>query len=200
MTEERFVRVPMRVWNGLPGLAAAFGILAVIGGGGFALLEYFDRKASARAAQTLEMIDIWDTRGAQTAYLEISRALQEEIADLDASDAVPDERVPIVEGNIARRVLREVGDETYLTIVQFFTRLSLCVQSQLCSAQVAATFFGETLADFRHWFRREIADRQKLTRSHGRELDWLLCRFLEFEDDLLERVPGLSCPQITSGK
>lgn len=175
MTEKRFIGLPISVWDGLSGLAALIGVGALVIAGSFGVFEYFDRKSSARAAETLRMIEIWEVRGAQEAYLSLSSAITREIEGKDIPDTINAAELATLRDNVARRVLKIHGEEGYNLILQYFTRLSLCVQAQLCSAEVADTFFSDTILGFRSWFSGEIERRKKRSTSHGKELDWLIC-------------------------
>ena len=195
MSGERFAGISMRIWNGISGAAALIGLVALLGGGAFAVLEYFERQESARAAETLRMIEIWETRGAEAAYLMIAKALEDELSKAREIEKPADDRLEVFRENIARRALKQVGGEKYLALSQFFTRLSLCVQANLCSDQVARTFFNQTLRDFRYWFRGEIDRRRKTTLAHAREVDWLLCKFAEEDSKIIDPTAGLICPK-----
>lgn len=183
----------MRIWDGISGAAALIGLLALFSGGAFAVFEYFERKESARAAETLQMIEVWETRGAEKAFLQIAKALEEEVTAANETQQPQEDRLATVRDNIARRALREAGPDSYVTVSQFFTRLSLCVQAELCSDTVAMTFFSQTLSDFRYWFTEEIGRRRKTTSTHARELDWLLCRFLEMDPAITRENGDVGC-------
>ena len=177
MTEKRFIGLPISVWDGVSGLAGLIGVGALIIAGSFGAFEYFDRKKSARAAETLRMIEIWEVRGAQEAYLGLSEAIEREIVDTTISPDLDAGELVILRDNVARRVLHTRGQADYNLVSQYFTRLSLCIQAQLCSAEVADTFFADTVLGFRSWFAGEIVRRKKFMPSHGDELDWLICHF-----------------------
>lgn len=195
MSKEHFLGVPMRIWDGISGAAALIGLLALFGGGAFAVFEYVERKEAARAAETLRMIEVWETRGAEKAYLEIAGALEEEVKGVSDTKQPPGDRLATIRDNIARRALKAAGEDAYITVSQFFTRLSLCIQAELCSDTVAMTFFSQTLSDFRYWFADEINRRRKVTSTHGRELDWLLCRFLDMDPGITREHDEIGCAE-----
>ncbi len=176
MTEGRFLGASMNIWSGISGLAALIGVIALLAGGAFGVFEYLDRKASARAAETLRMIEIWETRGAHDAYLSLSRALEDGLRATPASERRDASRADTLRDNLARRAIR-AHPGSYDSVVAYFTRMSLCIEARLCSAPVAATFFDATLADFRTWFSGEISRRRDLTPSHAVELDRLSALF-----------------------
>ncbi|MCT4559236.1 MAG: hypothetical protein N4A61_14395 [Pelagimonas sp.] len=175
MSDDRFLWVKMVIWNGLGGLSAVVGLVGLLVAGAFGIVEYRDRKATARASETLNMIEIWELRGAQQAYHSISTALEPLVVAQAPRIATHPDRARTIKRNIARRALQDAEAGAYDVVVQFFTRLSLCVRTDICSADVAKVFFGDTLVDFRDWFDDEIEKRRKIDRRHANELDWLIC-------------------------
>lgn len=194
MSGGKFLWVPMRVWEGISGAAALFGAVAVIVGGLFALFEYWDRQNAARAAQTLQMIEVWETRGAEDAYLALAKILEAQVKGVHPTEVQNDERKKMVRDKIAQTALASVGGaDSYLAVTQFFTRLSLCIQADLCSEDVAATFFSQTLSGFRSWFGQEIEARRETTPNHAMEMDRLLCRFAEADPSIAASIPEVPC-------
>lgn len=155
------------------------GVIALMAGGAFGAYEYLDRKETERAAETLRMIEVWETRAVEESYLRLSRGIEALLADTPAEQRQIRERIDTLRDNIVRRVMSnsEAGD--YDKVVLFFTRLSLCIEADLCSGPVAKIFFADTVADFRAWFADEIERRRVLTPDHARELDRLHQRFQE---------------------
>lgn len=156
----------------MTGLASLAGVIAVVVGGIFGAYEYADRKEMQRAAETLRMIEIWETRGAQEAYLALSSSLEAKLRELPQSQTQDLARADILRDNLARRALRE-HPGAYDQVVYFFTRLSLCIEAALCSEPVARTFFSDSLDGFLSWFESEITRRRVLSKSHAEELDVL---------------------------
>lgn len=174
---ERFCGVPMRVWAGVEALAAAIGVLALLIGGSFAVLEYLDRQRAARAAETLDMIEIWETRGAQDAYLVLSAALAKRLEALSDEELDP-ARTAVLQSNLARRVFAETGLEPYEAVDRYFTRLALCIEAKLCDEAVARTFFDDTVRSFVQWFASErVRRREGFFPSHGLEVEALAKQF-----------------------
>lgn len=177
MTNNRFLKIPTWVWDGVSGLAGAIGISALLGGGVFAVLEYQDRRAASRAAETLNLIDIWEVRGAQQAFQDIAVVLENAVGQAGPEANMTDDEVERFRQNLVRRVMLDPGPEAYEKVVNYFTRLSLCIQADLCSEEIADVFFSETVKDFTEWFAPEINKRRRFDPQHARELDWLVCRF-----------------------
>lgn len=192
MNERRFLKIPISIWDGISGLAGLIGISAVLLGGIFATLEYRDRKASSRAAETLNLIDIWETRGAQSAFQGIAVVLESTLDGVELGNEMSDVELERLKENLVRRVMIDLGPEAYETVMSYFTRLSLCIQSDLCSEGVANVFFSETVTDFHGWFVSEIESRRRLNPRHARELDWLVCRFSSKSETSSRRI-GPSC-------
>jgi len=177
MKDRRFLKVSIPIWDGVAGQAGAFGIAALLVGGIFATLEYNDRKIALRAAETLDLIDVWEVRGSQQAFQDISAALRRALEEVGTEDAMTDTEIELFRQNLVRRAMLDPGPEAYDKVIGYFTRLSLCIQADLCSEDVANVFFSETVIDFREWFLPEIEARRRLNPGHARELDWVACRF-----------------------
>lgn len=178
MDEPRFAGCPVRVWDGLAGAAALLTLMALLVGTFLGAREYVDRKQTSRASETLEMIEVWETRGALDAYSDLNRQLTEMLKDIPESEVRNADKDTLRE-NLSRRALRSSGQDGFERIVYFFTRLSLCVEADLCSAPVASAFFEDTLTDFLDWFGPEIERRRRLDREFGVELYELLEAFDE---------------------
>lgn len=157
------------------------GIISLIAAGSFAVFEYFDRKTSMRAAETLRMIEVWELRGAQDSYLAMSAAILKEIEGVSASGMTEDD-LATMRYNVVRRILDDTGSGGYDQVMQYFTRLSLCIQAELCSDDVAKTFFLDTLLSFRLWFSGVIFKNRYTSPSHAREIDWLICHMTNQEE------------------
>lgn len=201
MSEERFLGIRMFTWNGLGGLSAVVGLVGLVLAGTLGVIEYLDRKTMARASETLNMIEIWELRGAQNAYLSISQALEPLLlAQRDNIEANP-ERAKTIKLNIARRALARAEPGAYETVIHYFTRLSLCVRTEICSIDVAQVFFLDTIVDFRDWFGGEIERRRDLDMRHALEIDWLICEMSKSDPSQASNVMRSLCaPDGTSNK
>lgn len=176
MSGQHFLGQPSHVWNAMTGVASLAGVIALIVGGLFGAYEYADRKEMQRAVETMEMIEIWETRGAQQAYQDLSLTLEHLLSDVPTEDRNDPDNALTLRANLVRRAMRKHPD-AYNKVVYFFTRLSLCVQASLCSEIVSQTFFGDSLESFQTWFAEEKEQRREWTPAHGRELDVLSALF-----------------------
>lgn len=179
MTEKRFLWMQTHIWESFVGFSALVAVIAAIAGGAFAIFEYNDRKQTARAAETLRMIEIWEERGAQEAYFALAGALETMLLELPPEERNNPANAERLRTNLPRRAIRSAPPGSYDEVVYYFTRLSLCIEASLCSAKVAATFFDDSLAGFLDWFSGEIDRRREVTPDHGSELDALSALFAE---------------------
>ena len=161
----------------MSGFAGLISIIVLLAGGTFGVVEYLDRKSSARAAETLHMIEVWETRGAGMAFQALSNELVKARKNVPQGQIADDARRAILVDNLTRRAIRNLPDGHYEKIVQFFTRLSLCIQAELCSEEVAAKFFADTLYGFQEWSVGEINRRRMDIPDYAVELDRLELRF-----------------------
>lgn len=169
-----------RVFNTGLSLVAAFGI--VLG-----VMEYRQRGALAQAQQTMNMIDVWELRGARDAFRDLSTAL-EQMIEADVSDAEREaartnrQDYERLRKSLSRAILRKDGQmENFEEVVYFFTRLSLCIEAGLCDAKAAKTFFGDTLNSFLLVFRPSIAARNAANGTTDDPLIALQTRFGRLE-------------------
>lgn len=193
MSDQRFLGIRMLTWNGLAGLSAVVGLFGLLMAGTLGIMEYRDRKKAAQASETLKMIEIWELRGAQDAYLSILTELRTLLeTEREGIEANP-ERFKTIKRNIARRALRNAEAGAYEIVVQYFTRLSLCVRTEICSSDVAHAFFFDTIVDFRDWFDEEINRHRELDARHAIELDRLICQMQLENIDQRIRFLDLKC-------
>lgn len=163
------------------GIIAAAGIL-------LGVWEYKQRGDLAQARETMAMIDIWDQRGARTAYRALSRGLETLIeTDVSAADkqAALTNRLAYrnLRANVSRSVLaRPEQQQNFEDVVYYFTRLSLCIEAGLCDAHVAKVFFGDTLDSFLAAFLPGVSEREHLIPGFGQPLRDLQRSFLRVSD------------------
>lgn len=199
MSDKKVLWVPVWVWDGIAGFAGAISVTTLVGALVFAFLEYQDRRNSARAAETLKMIEIWELRGAERAYLSIAT----ELADLIAAegDDLPKDADELanLRRNLARRALRSADPGAYDAVIRFFTRLSLCVRTDICSSEVSEVFFLDTVVDFRKWFGFEVERRRGLNSRHAQEFDSLLCHLIEIHKSEVDQTIATLCQTPNGG-
>lgn len=147
------------------------------------VMEYRQRGHMAQAQQTMAMIDVWELRGARKAFRELSweleKMIEASVSDADREAAREDSRSRNrLRMNLSRRVLADdAQSKNFEEVVYFFTRLSLCIEAELCDADAAKTFFGDTLDSFMLIFRLSIAERRMTHVNFGVPLIDLQSKF-----------------------
>lgn len=127
---------------------------AAAGGIILGVIEYNQRSRIIQARETMEQIDIWDNKGARDGYRALSRGVAAEVATLSEKEksVARDEggfAFDLLRRNVSRKILTNGKNvENLDKVVYFFTRLGLCVESELCDAKVARVFFDDTLHSF----------------------------------------------------
>lgn len=182
MSGRRFLWMGPDRWEALGNLSALLGVVGLLVAGGFGAFEYRDRKQTERAAETLRMIEIWEERGAQKAYFALAQELEQMLIQIPEDQRTDPENAQRLRANLPRRAIRAAPPGAYDEVVYFFTRLSLCIEANLCSAPVAATFFDDSLAGFLDWFSVEIARRREVTPSHAEALEALATLFVQVQE------------------
>lgn len=155
----------MTFLGGAAGIVAAAGV--VLG-----VYEYRQRNEASQARETLNMIEVWDTQGAHVAYRGLSARVQDLLNQVpgDQLSQVQDDRTAYqkLRENIARRALSDAEQQAqFEDVVYFFTRLGLCIDARLCSEEVAAIFYKDTLGSFIEVFEPAIRAMQKRSDSFG---------------------------------
>ena len=147
------------------------------------VMEYRQRGHLAQAKETMKMIDVWEQRGARRAFRNLSAALEEmiktSVSDEDRNAARTDRQAyNRLRENVSRAVLSEPEQlANFEEVVYFFTRLSLCIEAELCDVAAAKTFFGDTLVSFMLVFRPSITERNKAYGDTGAPLITLQSKF-----------------------
>jgi len=178
MTPKRrdLIDLMVRIAEGLAGVAAAIGVTV-------AALQYLDAQKTERASRTIELIDRWERPvfGALHAYRRLGEDFQvafeakgaEDLAKLSPEAAMDHLRQAALQRPFAAHDFDEV--------VYFFTRLSLCVEAEVCDAKTAKSFFEDTLTSFLENFGPTIKERQSLDKHFG-EAVFSLQERMEKED------------------
>lgn len=151
-------------WETLSHAATTLGGIGLF----FGVLQYYDGLEANRASETLQLSDLWETRG----YREDFGVLRDDVIRL--TNAVPQEDLAQADSNqhasdnLRRRIATAVlaidgNSDRFERIVYFFNRLGLCVEARLCSSETANLFFNDPISGFASYFEPEIvATRQQM--------------------------------------
>lgn len=156
------------VWDSLGGMVAVIGMFGIL----FGVWEYRQQGEAARARETLQYIEIWETRGSRGAYQLLSGEVETLLLQISQADKIEvaddsNARQKLYEG-ISRRILRKQENiSAFIDTEYFFTRLALCIEANLCSEKVAQVFFEDTLDSFIEVFGSQIVMRQKTRPTFG---------------------------------
>lgn len=138
-----------------------FAAFAAICGVVLGILEYQQRQDLNRASNTMAQIEYWDGSGPREAY----HALNTEVVAFFArvgERQVAEARTDLGKAdNLRRETLRAVmampeASRQLEDVVYFFSRLSLCIEAQLCDRATAKVFFEDTLISFLSIFEPQI--------------------------------------------
>lgn len=152
-------------------------IAACIAAGGIVLggLEYKQRNEMIQARETLEMVDVWDQDGAREAYRSLASAVVSGLDGISSTDLATANESRAAYNNLRRSLSREIlqdpdNAKDFDDVVYFFTRLSLCVEAELCDVTSANVFFRDTLNSFLDVFRTHITTQQESAPGYGQAL------------------------------
>lgn len=154
-------------------IATWVGLVAVISGGVFAIVEYRDKARMERVRTTLEFLQrantppVVDARGAvQAAWVPHHEALKRAVAREESDNLV----IEVVRSSNLQQPL--------VTLIDFYDSLQICVESMLCEPSVAISLFGR--------------DAQKLYHLHHAFI-------LKQRDDLADRLFALKFENFATG-
>lgn len=173
---------PARNWEKVSSIVTAMGVLVGVVTFALGYLQYTSQVESGRAEHTLDMIEMWETRGYRESYL----ALGSEVAAFLA--AVAPEDLALVESNaraasnFRKRLVAGVLDADsakadFDKVVYFFNRLGLCVEANVCSERTAQVFFEDTLLQFTQNFGEHLGSLQAASPGFATGLTLLEARF-----------------------
>ncbi|MEO1554875.1 MAG: hypothetical protein AAFS01_00470 [Pseudomonadota bacterium] len=172
--------------------------LAALAGIGLGIFEYLQRKDLARARQTMQQIEFWDEQaGPRESYRMLSRKVASVFASVPDSEVAAARLDPEGIGvqlreKIVEIVFREDGmEDAFDDVVYFFSRLSLCVEAQLCDETASKVFFEDTLVSFLDTFEVEIARQAESATGFGKAV---LCLEQRFTGNAC-RDPGVTGPR-----
>lgn len=171
-------RLRKRIREALSYAAAVAALAGIVLG----TLEYQQRKEQWRARQTMDQIDYWDDHGARQAYRSLAGHVGNIVAQVPpneiAAARTSEELAEKLRARVVELVLRNDGaEESFNDVVYFFSRLSLCIEAEVCNDESAQVFFKDTIDSFLDTFRGEIERRAVFTTGFGAAVVSLADRF-----------------------
>lgn len=177
---QRLLWTPLWVWQGLSNIVTTLGVLGLL----FAGVQYWQAREEGRAAETLNLIDIWETRGYDDDFAKLRAAVTEFMAAVPEADMAAVATNARAAENLRTKMYRQVLGQPELEaaferVVYFYNRLGLCVQANLCSTRTARIFFAEPFAAFRSNFASRIESDSAALPGYANGLDLLAERILD---------------------
>lgn len=171
----RFLGLPVWKWDGVAGFVSLVGLIAVIAGGALGIIELKARAESAQAKATLELLDVWETRGYLEDYRALDGRIQAVLSTVPAADIEYARGDLNAEKTLYRKVAAQVlsdpkAQAEFENLIYFFQRLHLCVAADLCSHDATKAFFDSTMTSFARAFAAEIASRQDVQPDYAEGL------------------------------
>lgn len=125
------------------------GLLALIGGGLFGLVQYLDKKSDDRVNSSMRLVERFHADHLQSSYLLLSATWQR-------NNQVVREAAFSTNGSDLPKLILTIIDSEGLardiqTLIDFYEVLDVCVQQTICDSTIAENFFHkDALALFRN--------------------------------------------------
>ncbi|MDP3897395.1 MAG: hypothetical protein Q8Q62_12040, partial [Mesorhizobium sp.] len=145
--------------------------IMLIVGAVFSAVQYLQARQEKRIERTLALVEIWE----RAEYQEAQAALKRRLADLNEQSAglitsqSTREELAIITAAIGTQAMSKDGgtmpietfQERFDRIVYFLSRLSSCVEGNLCDRAVADEFFLDYAQSFWRYFSDYIQRERK---------------------------------------
>ena len=139
------------------------GVLALISGGIWGIVQYLEQKADQRVAETLAYIDRFNDNPVYEARKRIEAIWREVEADAKEASGSHDEQ------KWTEFVLNLVStyqiDSEISTMIEFFESIAVCEKEKICDDKTAHSFFGAQALLFKNqhiryikWLREDLHD------------------------------------------
>ena len=170
--DNHFLGVRHSLWSALSGFLAVTGAVVGVVGIVFAGYQYLRQVEADRAEQTLNLIDIWETRGYREDFKGLRDGVQNFLSKVPPADLEAARQNALVSRNLRDRLLSEVlgteeNQERLNDVIYFFNRLGLCIEADLCSRETAAIFFDDSLTNFLSHFEPVISSRRETDKGYA---------------------------------
>ncbi|MBO6717989.1 MAG: hypothetical protein JJ913_08545 [Rhizobiaceae bacterium] len=144
--------------------------LLIVVGGVFSVLQYLDTREENRVERTLQLVELWEEpefQAAQRAVVTRLDALNAQFAELLDKNATEQERLVYFD-RLGAAALQTSGGampldefrEHFDRLLYFLNRLAYCVDGNLCSKEVADSFFGDFAKSFWAYFGGHLREQR----------------------------------------
>ena len=159
--DRRMFGLPLWFLDGVANAITIVGALSVV----FAVYQYIASQEAGRAKETLNMIEIWETRSYSKSFDRLRDDLLkfwEEVPAQDVELAKTNARAAtnLRKAMVSRVLSSEQATEDFDKVVYFFNRLGLCIEAKLCSKRTATVFFDEPFQAFMSNFSPVVSSRR----------------------------------------
>lgn len=159
----RFLGFGMNVWNGVQGLVGVLGAFLAVAGILWGVIEYRGKLEADRARETLNLLDVWETRGYLEKYRALDGRIQSVLAEVPSADIAAAQTDPAIRAVLyakaASTVLQSAeAQKEFEDVIYFFERMEICVAAELCATDATDLFFEDTLASFAEIFLVPLED------------------------------------------
>ncbi|WP_417740618.1 hypothetical protein [Rosistilla oblonga] len=154
MSEEgKFLGVSITIWEGIQGVLAVVGAVLAIGGIFWGVIEFRGKLEADRARETLELLDVWETRGYLESYRALDDRIQGVLKDVPQADIEAAAQNPSILETLYQKASEQVladprAQKDFEDVVYFFERMHICVDAKLCAQEATARFFADTVTTF----------------------------------------------------
>lgn len=161
---KRFFWVHHETWGVLSNFVTAFGIFGTIVGAIWGVTQYYASQEADRQKYTLELVNNWEEQGYQASYSKLRIAYEDFIKNVPTEQQNLAKTYTFAEKNVSRAFNKEIAEspqesEDVRRVVLYFNRLNLCLEANLCTQKIAATFFDDTVKSFVETFQPYIDDK-----------------------------------------
>ena len=174
--ERRFLGLPVWKWDGIAGACALLGVMVVAITAIAGVYQLNLRAEAARAEATLDILDVWETRGFLKDFQSLDRQVQSILLNVPEEDLEAARREKVIQSRLYERVSNEilaspVAVKKFEKVVYFFQRLHICVEAKLCAEAATGQFFDGPKESFARVFDAEIKRRRELVSDYATGLE-----------------------------
>lgn len=145
---------------------AWIGVLALIGGGGFAIQQYIDKKHDDRVKETLNFLDRYYDDPFLSARAELSKAWDAHAHEEDELLGSPSSTNEAIHKFFVKVVHDEHIEGASSMVVDFYGALDSCVMEKICDRATARRFFQDDAKVYYHRGYAYIMEQRKDRNIH----------------------------------